>query len=464
MPTWARACLSSRPAGAAGWLLVGLAVGPVPAVATDPAAVAAGDTIVAAIADRVASQATKPSVHDDWPTIERALADAGLPPEAVARLAVAVGQADLPGMAASLDAFLFYSRDPEWRELRQQFAEYLELPDLAEFDAARVRPLVGYGGVVTLPGITRLTPATAAALAAFGGDDWGAALEFPAVGELDAAAAAAIARCNALLVFPGLQTLSVETAKELTHHQGIGLVLGGLTELPADVALALAETRSIQGLMFPDLQRLDSEPLARRLAEQDHVLLPQVAAIDPAIAVALRDNAGGELSLPGLERLSPEVARQLVEAGYYWLRLGGAEQLTTEAAGVLAGHKGQLTFTGPMPFSAAAAAELARHQNVISLPQVAELPAEVARALSPHKGSLILGGLSELTAETAAAVAEHAGGIHLPAVRRLTPLALEALLAKPGAVLPPRDQLELVPDPGPGGSDDVVGPQRCLTP
>lgn len=394
----------------------------------------AADALTAAIAARVAAQAGKPSIHDDQPTIERALEAAGMPADAVARLFASVEQADLPGMAAGLDAFLFFTRDPEWRPLRQQFAEYLELPEVTQFDADRVRPLAGYGGVVTLPAITTLAPETAAALASFGGDSWGAALEFPAVEGLEPDAAAAIARSNALLVFPHLRGLSPEAARRLASHEGIGIVLGGLAELPADVAGALAETKSIQGLLLPDLKSLDSEPLARRLARQDHVFLPQVTAIEPRIAASLRDNEGGELALPGLERLTPEVARQLVGAGYYWLRLGGAEHLSVEAAAVLARHNGQLTFPGPVPFPAAAAAELARHANVISLPRVAHLPADVAKALAPHEGSLILGGLTDLRAETASLLVEHAGAIHLPAVRRLTPEVATTLAPRSGSL------------------------------
>jgi len=393
---------------------------------------AASDPVAAEIGRLVAARQTKPSIHEDEAAIGRALAAAGLPAEAIARLFIAVGQTDLPGMGASLDSFLFLTRDPEWQSLRRHFAEYLELPGVTDLDAGRVRPLVGYGGVVTLPAVAAITPETAAALAEFGKDDWGAAVEFPAVKTLSPAAATALARCNALLVFPQLESLSAEAARALASHEGIGIVLGGLAALPADAAEALSENASIQGLLLPDLARLDSVALAKRLARQDHVFLPTIAAIDPTIAAALRDNEGGELALPGLRDIAPEVARQLVGAGYYWLRLGGAERLSPEAAAVLAGHNGQLTFTGTSCFSPAAATKLAAHANIISLPQVAELPADVIRALTPHEGGLILGGLTELPTETAAHLAMHAGGVHLPALERITPEAAAAFAEGPG--------------------------------
>jgi hypothetical protein len=77
--------------------------------------------------------------------------------------------------------------------------------------------------------------------------------------------------------------------------------------LAADAA-ALAECRSLQGLLLPDLETLDSEPLARRLAQQDHVFLPRLT---PAIAATLAEGAG-ELSLPALERITPRALSALL--------------------------------------------------------------------------------------------------------------------------------------------------------
>ena len=388
------------------------------------------DPIIAAIAERVRDRRTKPSVHDDQPAIERALAAAGVPAEAIIRLFAEVAQADLPGMSPSLDIFLFMTRDPEWLALRRQFSEFLDLPGVTELDTDRVRAFADYDGVVTLPDVTVLTPRTAAALAAFGESSWGAAVELPGVGVVAPDAAAALSKCSALVALPHLRELSVDTARALAAHEGIGLVLGGLATLPPDVAAALAKTKSMQGLLLPDLEALDSEPLARRLARQDNVFLPRVTAITVPVAKALRDNEGGGLILPSLQDASPDLARQLVGAGYYWLTLGGSDKLSPEAAAILADHAGQLTLTSRLPFSAAAAAKLAAHDGLLSLPHLPELPADVARALEAHQGSLALGGVTRLTVESATALAPHAGGLFLPAVGALTP--------KVAAVLAPR--------------------------
>jgi hypothetical protein len=396
---------------------------------------APADPVVQVIADRVASRQTRPSVHADRSEIEWSLALEGVPAESLARLFADVSQADLPGMSASLDAFLWLTRKPEWLALRQQFAEFLELPGVTELDADRVAAFAAYGGVVTLPDVTVLTPRTAAALAAFGQHDWGAAVELPGVGDLDPDAAAGLSQCNALVVLPQLATLSGAAARALAAHEGIGLCLGGLARLPPDVAAALAETKSMQGLLLPDLETLDSGPLARRLARQDHVFLPRVTALAVPVARALRGNDGGELALPGLAEISPELAREFVGAGYYWLTLGGAEHLSPETAAILADHHGQLTFTGSLPCSAAAAAKLASFAGSISWPHLANLPADLARALGEHRGALVLGGITHLPAESAAALAAHAGSVHLPALTTISPQAAAALAPRGASVL-----------------------------
>ena len=426
---------SCRPGFAVGGLLIAAAWIPQPGVRADEPAPT--DPGVKALADQVAGRQTKPSVHADQPEIERALALAGVPAEMIARLFAEVSQADLPGMSPSLDIFLFLTRDPEWLALRREFAEFLELPGVTELDTDRVAAFADYDGVVTFPDLTLLTPRTAAALAAFGENGWGAAVELPGVGVVTPDAAAALSKCPALIALPRLRELSADTARALAAHEGIGLVLGGLTTLAPDVAAAIAKTQSMQGLLLPDLETLDSEPLARRLARQDHVFLPRVTAVPAPVARALRGNEGGELALPGLREISPELARELVGAGYYWLTLGGAENLTPEAAAILAGHHGQLTFTGPLSFSAAAAAKLAANEGSISLRQLGNLPDDVARALAEHPGHLVLGGVTQLTVESAAVLAAHAGGVHLPAVARITPEVAAVLAPRLSTVLLP---------------------------
>ena len=450
--------------GKLSWVLLALAAMP-SARAAEPAT----------IAERVAAQLGKPSVHDEPAAIAEALVAAGESEETVGAFFQAVSQADLPGMVGTIDAFLFFTRDPEWRPLRRHFAEFLELPEVATIDAATIRPLADYEGVVSLPAVRELSVEAAAACAGFGAGSWGAALELPGIDELTPPAAAALARCEALLVLPNLRRLSADTARSLAGQEGVGLVVGGLETLPADVAAALSDTKSIRGLLLPDLIALESEPLARRLARQDHAFLPAVRELSVEIAAALRGNEGGELSLPALRELPVEVAEQLVGAGYFWLTLGGSSRLTPETAAILARHNGQLGFPGPEPFPAAVAAALARHKGSIVLPQVTALKAAVARELAEHTGPLVLPALAELPDDLAAALGQHAGPVVLPAVRQLStaaarglvtgrgslalpgleqvsPEAFEILRSTPGIELPPVEELAILPDPTPSAA------------
>lgn len=423
----------------------------------DAAVVAPAD-----VAAAVASRASLPSVHGDRGAVRTALLAAELAPAAIDGLFDAADRANLPGMVPSLDGFLFLTRDPAWRRLRQHFAEFLELPEVTSLEPDLVASLEGYSGVISLPGISSLSEDSATALAGFGADDWAAAVEFPGVTDLDPAAAAAVARCPALLVFPNLERLSAASARGLARHQGIGIVLGGLRALPADVAAALAKTTSMQGLMLPDLEVLDSQPLARRLARQDHAFLPAVTALSPEVATALRGNDGGELALPGLASLPPTVATQLVGGGYFWLVFGSGGTLTPDVATILVAHPGQLTFTGPAPLPVDAAAALAPHTGTLRLPHLDRLSPELAAVLGRHTGPLVLDGIVRLDGPDAMAITRSLiatpGLLALPALERIAAPALEILLEKQDIQLPPLDALDIV---GAGGlHQDVIRPPR----
>jgi hypothetical protein len=413
------------------------------ALASLTVASAADSALLNALEQRLEHVVDKPSVHEDRDSIDRALREAGLSDDKILALHHAASQADLPTMTGSLDAFLFLTRDPHWQSFRQYFAEFLELPEVVSIDAATMRLLADYDGVLTLPSVTELSPKAAAACRLFGQGGWGAWLEFPYVSAITPEAAKQLARCEALLAFPHLRELSLDTAKMLASSKGTGLMLGGLTTLPADVAEALSTVEDERELLLPDLESLDSIPLAKRFARQDHAFFPAVRRLTPEIARSLRGNEGGGLSLPSLETVSPELAKEFAGGGYYWLSLGGAATLTSEAAAILAKHRGQLVFPGHDPFSAVAAAKLATHEHAIILPHAASVPVDVLRALAAHEGSLVLGGVWSLTVQEADALAGHAGPISLPGLQRLKPDVAAILAARIGDIeLPALESLD----------------------
>lgn len=392
----------------------------------------------AELRELVARQAQRPSVHGEAHELQAALESAGLPADEIDRLWRDVAITPVPGIGGRLDVFLFLTRDPTWRRVRGTFAEFLDLPEMRTLTAAHVEPLLDFDGVVSLPALTTLDADVAAAFDAFGATGWGAALEFSGLAELTPDVAAALSRCDGLLVFPSLRSLSLESARALARHEGMGIVIGGLPRLSADVAAALAECRSLRGLMLPDLEVIDSLPLVRRLVRQDSVFLPRVADLGADVAAELHGVDGsGELSLPGLARLPPEVARPLAEPGFYSITLGCASTLGPKAAAALAGHPGPLTFTGPESFPAAAARELALRDADILLPHLAALPDDVAAALVPHAGSLVLGGVTTLSVQEARALAAHAGPIIFESLRSLEPAAAAALAARAGMLVLP---------------------------
>lgn len=455
----------------AGTLVVAALLGfSVPACAADALTAAAARGLAAAAA-------VKPSVHGERPEIDAALRAGGVSADDIARLWTAVDAAVVPGAGSRLDGFLFLTRDPEWRRWRNQFAEYLEVsaPDVAP---EAVRELRAYGGVITLGGVTQPSPELLAALDGFGGEDWGTALELPAVKELSPATAAGLARTKCLLILPSLEALPVAAARALAAHEGVGVVLGGLSRLDPEAAAALARLKSLQGMLLPDLEVLESVPLAGRLAKQDHVFLPKVKRLTPEIARALAPNEGGELAIPGLESLPVDVAHALAASGYFGITLPPA--LAPETAAALAGHNGPLIIPGARAPRVETAAALARHPGEIRLPGLATLPADVAAALATHEGVLVCERLQTLPPATAAALAKHRGGLWLgglrtidaeaarllangtgplalPDLHAIAPRALAALLEKEQVELPPRDSLQLLPDPD-GSRDDFPAP------
>ena len=378
------------------------------------------------IKELIKAAAARPSVHDERPAIEAALHQAGVARDTCRRLWHDVDAAVLPGLGSRLDGFLFQTRDAEWLAVRDRFAEFLTLHGVDRITKQLIASLGGYDGVISFPDLTTLDPAQARCLRRFGNDDWGAAVEFPGVRRLDAQTAAALARCPALVVLPSLEDLSTESAAALARHEGTGLVLGGLARLSPDTAAALAECRSTQGLLLPDLVELESLPLARRLAPQSSVFLPNLTALKPEVAEALCGSEGGSLSLPGLRVIPVDLARKLVGGGYFSLTLGGLAVLTADAARALAAHQGPLIFTGTVGPTPQIAGELDVHQGELTFQHVSNLRPDVASRLHGGDHLLLLPGIVALSASDAAGLAA-AGPLGLPGLQVVDVAAARAL-------------------------------------
>ena len=123
--------------------------------------------------------------------------------------------------------------------------------------------------------------------------------------------AATLAEFDGEIVILGLRSLSPEVARALATSKATTVWLHSVTALATEAADALAGLRG--NLVLSGLAKLDSVPLARKLAQRPGVLsLPYLKQIGPEIAAALGENPRG-LILAALTDVSPEVQEALAE-------------------------------------------------------------------------------------------------------------------------------------------------------
>jgi hypothetical protein len=278
-------------------------------------------------------------------------------------------------------------------------------------------------------------------------------------------------------------TLSVEDARALVARQstkptasvplaGAGQVLESLGVSSAQVERLLAEARALEPLGaadevmlleflhrtttadwlairggfrefldLPALARPDGDVLAALLGAENpgQVTLPGLRELDAAAAEGVARAAGGSLSLPHVERLSPEAAAALARSPV-WLDLRGLTTLDPAVATALAAHRGKgLSLGGITALPDAIAEILATHAGHMSLRNLERLSDAAAAALARKPaGDLYLTGLRELrSAELAARLARQAEvGVSL--VESLEPDVAAALVAGPEGGQPPR--------------------------
>jgi hypothetical protein len=238
-----------------------------------------------------------------------------------------------------------------------------------------------------------------------------------------------------------LRSLDVATASALAAHATETLAVGGIRELEADVAAALA-------------------------GFEGQLALPQLTTLSPEVARHLAAHRG-TLALESLAELSADAAAELARHEGP-LDLYGLERLSTAAAEALAEAPGTLALPSLHSLTPAGAAALARRRGPLVLDALQYVPRidslQHAELLVARFDDLELANLAALEGPDAAAIARLLAGcrgtLALPALERITPRALEALLEKAGVEMPAVEDLELVPDPGAGVSDDFVDPRE----
>jgi len=266
---------------------------------------------------------------------------------------------------------------------------------------------------------------------------------FDALTILTPEVAEVLVKHDGALSFNGLTELSPETAAVLAKHapsKSFGyadLRLNGLKTLSPKAAEALA---AHQGkVLLYSLEKLDSIPLAQKLARQWGELRLGITELSPPIAAELAKHRGTEEN-----KTRPGVIFRRQDGAASVLRLDNIASLSPETAEALAAHEGVLVLNGLINLPPTVAASLAKRvgnsktkrTGTLVLNGLETLSTESATALAAFTGELVLKALTELTPDTAAALAIHPGRLHLTGLTKLSPETHTALQAHKNLLLP----------------------------
>lgn len=316
------------------------------------------------------------------------------------------------------------------------------------------RLLVTLAACVTLAGsvvaqdvskLTSLTVEEAQELAAKkpvtkGGMD-GSFWPFDSLTSLSPEVATVLAEVKTPLSFNGLTDLSPETAAALAKHppnqqKGFGhLRLNGIKRLSPEASEALA-THEGKVLLYA-LERLDSIPLAQKLAREEGELRLGLTELTPEIAAELAKNKGTMNFRPG--------GYGRIDRAASVLRLDGIEMLSPETAEALAAHEGVLVLNGLTSLQPEVATSLARRtgnskhnrSGTLVLNGLPSISSDAAAALAKFPGELVLKAVTALDPATAAALATHKGRLHLTGLATVSPEVGAVLAKHPAVLLPP---------------------------
>lgn len=270
-------------------------------------------------------------------------------------------------------------------------------------------------------------------------------VRFDALTTITADVAAVLAEVKQPLSFNGLTEISPEAATALARHPpnpqlgSAHLRLNGIKRLSPEAAAALATHEG--KLLLYSLERLDSIPLAQKLARDLGEIRLGLSELSPQIAAELCKHRGThDPKRPGLRRWDGAASI---------LRLDNIERLSPETAEALAAHEGLLVLNGLTSLDPQVAASLAKRTGnsehkrdginrtgTLVLNGLSSISTETAVALAAFKGDLVLKGIRELSPEAAAALAKQKGRLYLTGLKAVSPDTLAALEPHPDLLLP----------------------------
>jgi hypothetical protein len=257
-------------------------------------------------------------------------------------------------------------------------------------------------------------------------------LHLPALEKLSPLVARILASANHGIVLRNLPALTVAAAEALAFHKW-GLHLTGLVSISRHLGDALAQ--HIGPLEFgPSLKELQSPRLAKRIAKQSRweITLNGLESLTPEIARALayrgpRTDLAPTISLNGLRRLSAETAAELVEYfftislhslcdGRCALEQGAGEALAAtdnwdhlktllvgdDIAGFLSQNYPERLLSKGIRSLNNLDNDGNRNRNYLNLDELASITPMQARAISEFSGDcIVLSGLEEIGPDVA---------------------------------------------------------------
>ena len=318
-----------------------------------------------------------------------------------------------------------------------------------ELSADRLRTLAGLPPGISAPGL-RLPTTCFPQITELSAELETVAAEcnasFPNLRRLDSAAltAAVVKRDDGWLTLQSVRSISAEAAGQISNLKAIeGLRLSSLRRLPANVAKSLLQTtRPFMDL--GGLEEISTETLRLVLDGIRHdsaSLVLGVRRLPPGpfapSAEARARTKRFDLTLPGLETLSEEDAKNLVAV----MRPASdilsvkVSALSPGAANVVADWGGSFQLSGLETLPPDVARALARlparrgYAGSINLDGVKTLEPASLGALTQGKRPITCGGLTEITPELAAALVKcPTVSLRFPAVTSVTPEAVAVLV------------------------------------
>jgi hypothetical protein len=281
----------------------------------------------------------------------------------------------------------------------------------------------------------------------------GSFANFDALTTLTPEVAEVLVNYEGALSFNGLTELSAETASVLAKHPPMkqfgyaDLRLNGLQTISLKAAEALA---AHQGkVLLYSLEKLDSLPLAQKLARQWGELRFGISELSPPIAAELAKHRGTDE-----DKTRPGVIFRRQDGAASVLRIDNIASLSPETAEALAAHEGVLVLNDLTSLPPAVAVSLAKRTGnsnavrsngsslmakrtgTLVLNGLETLSTESAAALAAFTGELVLKAITELPPDTAAALAQHKGRLHLTGLTKLSPETHTALQRHANLLLP----------------------------